>query len=333
MRTRTARVARRAGMSLVELLVVLGVVGVLISLLLPAVQSARESARRLSCATNLHQLGLALHQYIAAWDAPPPSSLLRANGRGRIVANLIASPQTRLLAYLEATPLSDAINFDLLDIRWASPSRVPSFQENRTASLTSVGLFNCPSDPRSRAGTNSYRVSLGAHLEADNAPGAFRAVGSASTSSLTDGMSSTIAMSEKPVGTLGFGSFHPWSDPVHIHPRWQPDSLDAWLRECQAVDPGQVTPSTLRRDAGGTWLLAGGLFTSFSTALPPGSRVPDCYNPGMYWDGLFTARSHHPGGVNTLMMDGSVRWSASTIHPRIWRDLGTCSGAEIAQID
>src|SRR5215470_3135398 len=115
------------GFTLIELLVVIAIIAVLIALLLPAVQSAREAARRAQCTNNLHQLGLALHNYMSANDAVPEVYPMWASppSAGNSDSWGTWSPQSRLLGYIEQAPLYNAINFNTLN-RW-TPAANHSF--------------------------------------------------------------------------------------------------------------------------------------------------------------------------------------------------------------
>lgn len=316
------------GMTLIEVLVTMGVLGILIGLLVPAVQSARESARRLGCASNLRQLGLAIHQYAGVWETLPPTRLDRERPHRFFGISYNFSAQSRLLPYLELSPLYDSINF-LIPGQQTSPSI-----ENRTAGSTSVAGFLCPSEPREKAGANSYRVSLGPTPDdLLRVPGAFSVRGTDPLSCITDGLSHTIAMSEKPVGSSKGSRFDSWSDSVALLRFSLFRDEGAWIRACRSIDPRTTRPELLHQQVGATWLSSSGIFTSFQVVLPPNSHIPDCSIFGFAPSGLYTARSRHPGGVNTLMADGAVRWAPSTIHRNVWQALGSRSGAEIATLE
>lgn len=316
------------GFTLIELLVVIGIVTMVAGLLLPAVQSAREAARRLRCSSNLRQLGLAFHQYLGVWDCLPPSNLTGRLPGTRIRFGYHYGPHSRLLPFLELDPLYQSINFD-------APQGAPAPSAvNSTASRTSPAMFVCPSEPRWFAGSTSYRVSFGPAPGGRFRPaGAFDPHGSSPLSSILDGTSSTLAISEKPLGSLGSGEYDPWSDSIEILMRTEPDDLAAWIQLCQAVDLKHAHPELVRRTSGRHWLLSGGFFTSFHTSLPPNARVPDCSRFAVYPGGLYTARSHHPGGVNALMVDGAVRWFSSSTNASLWQAMGSRSGSELVQLD
>jgi prepilin-type N-terminal cleavage/methylation domain-containing protein len=126
--------SRKRGFTLIELLVVIAIIAILIALLLPAVQQAREAARRTQCKNNLHQIGLALHNYHDSYNKFPP---------GIIVGNL-QSWSVHILSQLEQAPLFNDVNFDLLANNTATVA--PGQQVNSNLGATILPLYRCPSD-------------------------------------------------------------------------------------------------------------------------------------------------------------------------------------------
>ncbi|GIW86275.1 MAG: prepilin-type N-terminal cleavage/methylation domain-containing protein [Isosphaeraceae bacterium] len=312
----------RGGVTLIELLVVLGIVGILVGLLAPAVQGAREAARRARCSNNLRQMGLAMQGYETAWGVFPPSPLVQ------MIAYLPnhashASAHVSLLPYIELQPLYASINFQSefihpLDLR---------FGPNTTAASTVVATFLCPSDPRATRRSLapvSYRANHGLCINC-RGEGSFDYRG-VRAAAFRDGLSNTLAFSEKPVGSGGTGRYSPFRDWLDVLPKPAPDTADAWLLTCAS----QTETDLAQLDAGATWLLAGAIYTDFFTSAPPNSRVPDCGHGALAsGEGVFAARSFHPGGVNSLRMDGSVRWVGQAIDIALWRGMGTRSDGEI----
>jgi prepilin-type processing-associated H-X9-DG protein len=146
-------------------------------------------------------------------------------------------------------------------------------------------------------------------------------------SAVTDGLSQTIAFSEKPIGSGSIGTYHPFRD---WHKRWNPLPITAelWLETCSM--PGHLEP---RLDAGSSWMIPGAIYSQFFASAPPNSRVPDCGVETIGGQGVFAARSYHPGGLNAAMADGSVRWVSAGIQADVWRGLATRAGAEILNLD
>ncbi len=170
--------------------------------------------------------------------------------------------------------------------------------------------------------TSRYRVNAGPCVDCPQQySGAFVPFGVRRCAEFTDGLSNTIALSEKPIGSTGtYSPFRDWLD------TWEAQEPDAWVRLCAS----QTETTHAAFDAGRTWMLDGGFYTHFYCVLAPNSLIPDCGNGGIAnGRGLFTARSYHPGGVNAVMADGSVRWFSSSIEMGTWRALGTRNGGEI----
>ncbi len=176
----STRVSRNRGFTLIELLVVIAIIGVLIALLLPAVQAARESARRSQCTNNLKQIGLALHNYHSAVNSFPMGSSLAPYAYGIPLANFTYtwsnwSAQAALLPYLEQSGLYNAANF-----MWApEPAPFPSnatastiyyqgYMTNSTVNLTVISEFLCPSD--SYAGKAMGAINIGGATGYTSAP-------------------------------------------------------------------------------------------------------------------------------------------------------------------
>jgi prepilin-type processing-associated H-X9-DG protein len=207
---------------------------------------------------------------------------------------------------------------------------------NRTAALTKLAFLLCPSDPRGLSGpygSNNYRGNIGLidGCEGRRTTGAFLRIRPARIAHFVDGTGTTILFSEKPIGSADSGSsnYSPFRDWLSTADLPHPCSADGWLRVCSS----KRFPHGARLDSGGTWLIAGAIYTHFYVSAPPNSRVPDCGNKHLVGTGVFAARSYHPGGVNAVMVDGSVHWFASSIDIRVWQALGTRNGRELINHD
>lgn len=323
----SGRSARR-GWTLIELLVVIGLIGMLFAILLPAVQAARESSRRVRCTNNLRQIMTAFHGFVAARDKLPRGVHGRPFNRedGRTPLNAF-SVQAAILPYLSEVQLYNTINFDVTCMAMPHVKN-----EHATTAKHVVEVFLCPSDPHAHPvgqpeARNSYRGNLGLNPSRRDpkvynrfrwgTDGLFSYQREHdSLAAVRDGLSNTLAFSEKPIST-GIAPYAPTRD-------WIPVSSmsathEEYLADCSRLTSGRDA----HYDAGQTWLLSGAIYTLFYVAAPPNSSVPDCGRLTANGLGVFTARSYHPGGVNCAMADGSVRWVESTINVRIWHDMGT----------
>jgi prepilin-type N-terminal cleavage/methylation domain-containing protein len=303
---------RGRGFTLVELLVVIAVIGVLVALLLPAVQAAREAARRASCGNNLRQLGIALHNYHDTLGGLPVA---------RNPWPLVHSALSRLLPYTEQENLQRLVDFT-----------VPvSHANNQAASHTAVKLLICPSDgitgriPGSSHGGTNYVVNNGSGTVAAGLIASGDGLFTQSTlgfRDVIDGLSNTAAMSESVLGN-GMTSTGPKPGDYRREVLEVPGGNDPTPAEC---DAGAGVWSGQR---GGQWIdghYGNSLYNHF---FPPNAGTWDCGNASGN-KGLWSARSWHPGGVEVLVCDSSVRFVPSTIHLDVWRGLATRGGGEVA---
>ena len=333
---------RRSGFTLIELLVVIAIIGVLITLLLPAVQAARESARRAHCINNLKQIGLALHSYEVSTGVPPPSLCMR--GKGNTVSwNGGWGILGRILPEMEAGNAFNSINFDL-------EYEVP---ENTTVLSLTISGYICPSEPRSMPrvedgipfGVTNYGFCMGDWYgwQAFNGPenrAAFGPNRSRRLSSFSDGLSQSILAAEvrtyQPL-LLGCGGLAQINDP-NVVPETTADPFD--------VAPEYLGGSCELEEEGHTEWFDGGVYQSgFTTAWTPNRRIIGP-SGGLDLDligsrekkggptfAAITSRSYHPGGVNVLLGDGSVRAVKDSIAGVTWRALGTVAGGEVISAD
>ena len=337
-----ARPFRRA-FTLIELLVVIAIIAVLIALLLPAVQAAREAARRTQCVNNLKQVGLAVNNYETSLGALPMSMAL--SGTGNTVAyDLGWSAQARILPYLEGNTLFNAANINVFK---EDPS-------NTTIVQLTVAAFLCPSEVNPAPYAHDYGLSGVTNYGfcggdwfvwgGFNGPSNRQAFGpnrGRRLAEVTDGLSNTLYAAE--VKTHQAASNCRFSTLPSVN---NPNNIPSPL-----ADPFTVAPEY---DNGGcktqnqyefhTEWSDGHVHTGgFTTAWPPNKAIIGRVTyPGMDLDlngmneenggptfSAITSRSFHPGGVNALFGDGSVKFIKSTINGLTWRALGTVAGGEI----
>jgi prepilin-type N-terminal cleavage/methylation domain-containing protein/prepilin-type processing-associated H-X9-DG protein len=324
----------RRGFTLIELLVVIAIIGVLIALLLPAVQSAREAARRAQCVNNLKQIGLALHGYHDVHQKFPMSRAITIVA-GAVNLDQAFSAHSQILPFLEQTPLYQSINFH---VGWASPG-------NATARGTSLNVFTCPSDARSQlppglAGTN-YRANEGSTflfgfgaksdptgVNAAQAPpnGMFFANESCGVVDARDGSSNTAMFSEHVKGDFSQAVATERSDT--FRPSTYPTDLDHAVRICRDMNWRDLAFQGVS-DVGAPWIYGYHSTSQYYHVSAPNTR--SCMFPPLRI--MTTANSDHPGGVNVLMGDGAVRFVKDSVHLGTWRSMGTRNLGEVISAD
>jgi prepilin-type processing-associated H-X9-DG protein len=327
---------RRQGFSLIELVVVCGLLSLLIALLLPAVQSAREAARRSQCGSNLRQIGIAVTNYTQAFGSFPPNVL---GLNGPTGTRTYFSSHARFLSFLDQQPLYSSINFSASPSpeTWNVGTPWPNSQEenaiNSTAQFTQLAVFLCPSDAGALAdyGVN-YRENVGVGPEyatsaeyPDSGNGFFLEQGTIGPANVPDGLSHTAMFSERLRGS-GADHVDPTRD-AFANPSLVLTADDLLLSCRLAARPENDFYFTLN---GQSWFWPGRERTLYNHAQVPNGPIPDCLDAGSLTNrGMATARSNHPGGVNLLMGDGSVRFVDETISQAVWRGLGTRNGREL----
>jgi prepilin-type N-terminal cleavage/methylation domain-containing protein/prepilin-type processing-associated H-X9-DG protein len=335
----------RRGFTLIELLVVIAIIAVLIALLLPAVQAAREAARRSQCVNNLKQIGLAIANYESALGSLPW-------GEGRYGLNTSPSSLLLMLPQLEQSPLYNTFNFSSLVNNgiWNLQNAV-----NSTGQLTTVNVFICPSDinrlsmstngfPTANPGPNNYAANAGntgLTLQAttfDQTVGPFpgNTAKCAKMSNIVDGTSNTVAFSEIVKGVGAFANnldnLTPSATPVPLTVA-SSGVAQTDYNNCKAGVPRTVSANNGGFPFGACWWWGRSGQNRFTGVMPPNGFSCD-FNVNSDSDtDAITAGSRHPGVVNVLMMDGSVRGIKSTINPVSWWALGSMAGNEIVSAD
>jgi prepilin-type N-terminal cleavage/methylation domain-containing protein/prepilin-type processing-associated H-X9-DG protein len=337
---------RRRGFTLIELLVVIAIIGILIALLLPAVQKVREAANRMKCANNLKQMCLAVHNYestfatLPAGAGPLPTKFLDVDNDSR------ASVQALILPYIEQNN-----KYNQFDLNYEVNGR----PENQLARQQDISIYLCPSDPSTASflesgsvapdGRSNYFGNVGANAYSGNldpaTAGLFNfesnekvfvkngALISVRIGEITDGTSNTAMFSEVKRGNYA-GS----------HPRV--DLWDARYFGFSGADKDLIPPASCNTD-GNSLRYTGlkyyrNLMTTsvYTHTMAPNSKGGDCIDlnarsgdgQAAFLAAHIAARSFHTGGVNTAFADGSVRFIRDSIDIVTWRALGTRSGGE-----
>jgi prepilin-type processing-associated H-X9-DG protein len=319
--------------------VVIAIIAVLIALLLPAVQAAREAARRMQCSNNLKQIGLGLHNYHSAWNSFPVGFLYAYHG---VLPNSSPSQYrwsvlAQMAPHLEQANVFNALNFDFPIAHQPTGSGAlfwPYFPANATAMATQVSLFLCPSDgappPAVGTGPTNYAFCSGDGSnggDATNADGAFILGYAQSVASLTDGSSQTVAASEQLLGIAG-----PYSQPSPVPVPSPINRAMARLASAPLTDAACALASDgwlLNR--GSSWWDGNYQNALYNHYMIPNAGRPDCivyHNPG--WK---AARSNHPGGVDVLYCDGHVVFAKDSINPIVWQAIATRAGGEVVSSD
>ena len=316
---------RFRGFTLVELLVVIAIIGILIALLLPAVQAAREAARRMQCTNNLKQIGLALHNYHDTYKCLPAraaiwlanfgtdSSRFRDGGYG---ATWVTTPPP----FFEQPALHDQYNFDL-----------PSDDDlNEPAVSTEIAAIKCPTDeplaptgntggsnPNNRYAKGNYAARAGGLYSNENT----------GANGWANGLWKGPFTLSSPVESTEIGCRFATAPPIRSS---SAKSLASRLAAIAVGAGGRVACNTFSphtRSTSDQWILGPNADTKASTNLFDGplpycgssTTFPECTPTTATVTGGTGARSYHPGGVNCGLGDGSVRFVSETIDRLIWR--------------
>lgn len=334
--------SKQNGFTLVELLVVIAIIGILIALLLPAIQAARESSRRSQCVNNLKQFGIAMHNYHDVFKALPPAGFLDAGlssgPTGLNSADILDwSEQARLLPYFEQQNLSNLFNFNLT---WDNPVNLAGAQ-------VSVPIFKCPSDPGlmippgtgSRCnyyGNYGYNILRGqptwpqfagtpnATMPAPNGPFPFGVA--VPFADIRDGLSQTAAFSEMISGDFNNGISTPESD--NFVSFANPVTANDAYTMCMQLDPTNLA-NQMWSNTGAPWTSETGSNTVYVHAAPPNTRSCGFLAVSRFES---CASSYHPGGVNVLICDSSVKFVINEVDLPTWWAVGSRSGKEALQM-
>jgi prepilin-type processing-associated H-X9-DG protein len=321
----------------VELLVVIAIVGILIALLLPAVQAAREAARRMSCQNNIKQIAIATHNYESSYKGLPPALLYYGAGHPR---NSKWSANARLLPFLEEESFESEIDYsEDYEAITLGAGLIGSYR---------VATYLCPTEQRDEVRKDSsgqpihYPINYGFNrgvwqvfdpTRQQPEEGAIQPNEGTAMRSFTDGTSKTLLVAE----VKGWTPYY--RDQAHSD-------------GTPPADPSAICSlgGSFKTDSGHTeWVDGRAHQSGFTAVFTPNTRV-ECVQGGQTYDvdwtaqregttdsgitySAVTSRSYHAGGVvNVAMVDGSIHVIASDIALPVWRAMATRSGNEVAEL-
>ncbi len=356
---------QRSAFTLIELLVVIAIIGILVGLLLPAVQAAREAARRMSCSNNLKQVGLAIHNYESAYKALPPAGTRDQD----------FSVQARILPFIEQSGLNDQLRFDVAAFGGGWSGKVPH-PKNADAYATAIPAYLCPSDPAASTtivsvggsdytyGGINYMASFGSAQKQNYdfrwpTDGLFFEPHGVRFNHVTDGLSNTVMFSETvrsegPDQTLPAGqvprrpypmtlngssgvdsglnatpgmiaSGGPWTSYVNAAGLIENPDLQSFWNTFTSWRGGS---SPAIRGRGMSWAFTGAINSMTNGYLSPNSPTPDIVT---HWTGYFAPRSYHTGGAHHLYADGSVHFATDSTDTQLHRSLHSANGREVIE--
>ncbi len=330
----------RTGFTLIELLVVIAIIGILIGLLLPAVQAIRESARRTSCQNNMRQFNLAVQNYESA-NRRYPKSYSAEIGVATPVPEQW-SVRARILPYIEQSNLHNLVDFSLpyssqLDV--ASTRVAPMLCPSELNDVVRVNASGIPRDYPANYSVNMGTWKIWDPNDGTVGDGAFHVNSRFTPAHMTDGTSHTLMLAEVKAYTSYLRNSH--EDPGPTVPG------DPTFLANYTAAPGDINMGPQLMDNTGQTEWADGLCqqSGFTTTFTPNTVVP-YQHEGRTYDidyvsyregthatrvayAAITARSYHTGLVNISMMDGSVRTLTDQVDLVVWRAMGTRNGQEI----
>jgi len=341
------------GFTLIELLVVIAIIAVLIALLLPAVQAAREAARRSQCVNNLKQIGLAVHNYESVHGSFIPSVMYPSP-----VDNWGWGPSgiLSMLPFIEQTALWNAYNVGAVA---CNGNGCQLYEANTTVFNTQIAAFLCPSDGPERAvSMTSYLGNVGGPHQLSPFSGTFVPTPSdewltagtvtVKMGSITDGTSNTALFSESLTGTTNPTLVFPGKTAKSRRTHFPAPGMSnreataagaqANVAACQSIPVSTPGSSSEKGD----WFRAFPFYINFCVynhmgtpnSIACSSSETGADNTwGLDYFGSSPPSSNHPGGVNLVLADGSVRFIKDTVDQATWWALGSRNGGEVIGSD
>jgi prepilin-type N-terminal cleavage/methylation domain-containing protein len=355
----------RPGFTLVELLVVIAIIGILVGLLLPAVQAAREAARRMQCGNNTKQLALAVHNYESAFKTCGRLATRGITGWGQDSSWNGFSPHCGILPYIEQGSLfsqiyfqnthdgNGAAQFPHFAYRpWETKIAPGTTMQSGRVGATKVSAFLCPSDAAygdtTWTGNNNYGWSSGScggwndvyvnNQRVDRPNGFFDRYHDTSLGEIKDGLSNTIMIAEFVKGDSVGSRFTRAGDFATVGKGSRPFSF--WTQaELDSYGVLTATGASQNSEAGNFWLAPGHYNSAINTLAPPNWKAnssswrTDCAGCQGDGDGIYPSRSNHTGGSQHAMGDGSVQFISSSVNLQTYQALGSAKFGDVGSIE
>jgi prepilin-type N-terminal cleavage/methylation domain-containing protein/prepilin-type processing-associated H-X9-DG protein len=349
---------RRRGFTLIELLVVISIIAVLIALLLPAVQSAREAARRAQCSNNLKQLGLAVHNYATSFNVIPAMCMF-PGGQQAISQGWAPSWIIPLLSQIEQGNLYSAYNFSAPAVLISNTVGL----ENTTVTFTQLATLLCPSENETNRpfsyGISCYAGNYGGPGQIAAYSGTIVPVGDPNGAPLgrlgpvtmeavRDGLSNTAMFSEHLHGLQGSPKVFPgtpdgkrgvFNGATGAGVGGGAAAAVSFVNSCKTLQSSvsSINSDHIGNNAYATYPWHVGLDNYMHVGPPNSLHCQDSSDAS--WlsyvgpSGSAPPASNHPGGVHITFADGSVRFIKDSITQQVWWGIGTRNGREVISSD
>jgi len=320
---------------LVELLVVIAIIGILIALLLPAVQAAREAARRSSCTNKLKQIGLATHDFHDVRGRFPAGDPQKVCPTYPNVGAFLYrwSPLAMITPYMEQYNVYQSLNMNEPLYTYSGPNPGPGYDvapDNVVPVSSIIPLFLCPSDAERKVdelyGPTNYTSCWGSGVPpwtvhtATQTDGVYYINSTTRFADITDGTTNTAMASESTFWPGGTATGLTLENAREVMVSLRSLPLDE--TRCSAIG------ASVQTSRNGRWADGWPRYSGYDHYLGPNSAIPDCAVVSPMRALWKAARSRHPGGVNVLLCDGSVRFVADSVDRDTWHALGSRNGGE-----